>query len=307
MPPNAFSCTKVLVHKPCMGSNGIKKVPKTNHSKSSANKYVKQKNVVIETTSNPSYLDEQINDEVQSKTKSTPETEFPSETHREVTCMLKLEHDTFRMHFHKYIEFIACKTIGDHGIYLKHIQKEKKNHNASATAQIEAINYFECLTNALLSIEQKFEMMANHRILCMISSLRQSPSPPTKLKNYWCVCSLTGMPSNELIEVSTNFKIDAQFGPLTMALWLCIHLEAIEQARVESFTTDHTKQSFISEIIAVYLKSDTAMSMCDVYRWAFQKIFSTFDKTLQTLPEVIKRAKNIPSIEDLTLIDTDRH
>jgi hypothetical protein len=71
------------------------------------------------------------------------------------------------------------------------------------------------------------------------------------------------MPSNELIEISTNFKIDARFGPLVMALWLCIHLESIEQTRIENFAADYNKQAFISEMITVYLKSDTAMSMCD--------------------------------------------
>ena len=275
----------------------IKKVSKNNNTEIHAKRFYKAKKNVMETQGNHSYPDDVICNDLLANVHDNPETKTSFETCQGVSCTVTLKEDTFRPHFEKYVEFIACKNIGDSGMYLKHIQKEKKNNNASAAAQIDAINYFECLANTLLSFEQKFEMMANHRIMSMISHLRQTSTPPVKLQNYWNVCSLTAMPSNELIEISTNFKIDARFGSLVMALWLCIHLENIEQTRVENFTADFTKQAFISEMITVYLKSDTAMSMCDVYRWAYQKIFNTFDKTLQTLPAVIERAKNIPMID----------
>lgn len=304
MKSNTLSRTNVSVNKSSTGSNTlsneIKKKSKPNHSKAHTKKSTEQKSasasVCIEPTPDPDCLDEQMCDEFGSSAQPNTEDQLQSEKDKGGARVVELEIDTFRAHFHKYIEFIACKTIGDHGTYLKHLQKEKKNNNTAAAAQIEAISYFECLANTLRSIEEKLEMIANNQIVYMITALRNSPTPPITLKNYWCVCRLTGMPSNELTEVSANFKVDAKFGPLTMALWLCLHLEVMEQNRVETFTANHTKQSFISEIIESYLKSDTAMSMCDVYHWAFEKTFGSFDKTLQTLTEVIKRAKDIQSI-----------
>ena len=192
MKSNTLSRTNVLVNKSSTGSNTlsneIKKKSKSNHSEAHTKRCAEQKSVSVSvcTQRTPEFdcLDEQMCEEFQSSTQSNAEDQLQSEKHKKDGSIMDLEIDIFRAHFRKCVEFIACKTIGDHGIYLKHIQKEKKNNNAAATAQIEAINYFECLSNTLRSIEEKLEMIANNRIVCMITSLRNSPTPPIKLKTY---------------------------------------------------------------------------------------------------------------------------
>ena len=239
---------------------------------------------------------EQGSNDVHSTEAEVTEANANLQQEQDVAPAVPLQHDAFCLHFPKFIEYMLCKTIGDPGAYLKHLQKEKKNNNQAASAQIEAMLYFETLQNAFGTIEQKCAMIENDRFLTLFSSLRQQSSMPMKRQNYWSVCALTGIASNELIEIAPDFQIDAQFEALSIAVWLCVHLEAIEKSRMESFAMKQMDKLFISEIINVYLNSETAMCMCDIYCWAFEKIFKTFDKTLEVFSDIVRQAKTMPAI-----------
>ena len=234
--------------------------------------------------------------EVTENDASSKQSQHSLKQRQDSVAVIPLQYDDFRLHFPKFIEYMLCKTIGDPTAYLKHLHKEKKNNNEAATAQIEAMLYFEALQNALDTIEQQCAMIENNRFLTLFSSLRQQSSMPMKLQNYWSVCALTGIASNELLEIAPDFQIDKQFEALSIAVWLCIHLEAIEKSRMESFASKQTDKLFISEIINVYLNSEAAMCMCGIYCWAFDKIFKTFDKTLEVFPDIVRQAKTMPAI-----------
>lgn len=207
------------------------------------------------------------------------------------TSDIDITPNTFINNFKYYMEYLACSTIGDSNTYYKHLQKEQSNKNPEATSQLQAVQYFEILENEIISIEHKIGLIGNERLMTLLKSLRDALRPPETIQNYWCICALTGMPSNQLIALTPNFKIDAQYQASVTALWLCLHLPKIEQTRIDNFISSYTDSIFVSKIINAYLQSEKSTSMCQVYFWAFKKCFDTFEHTFKALPAIINKAK----------------
>jgi hypothetical protein len=203
----------------------------------------------------------------------------------------EITRDMFKKNFKHYIEYLACSTIGDSNSYLKHLQKEQINNNLEANAQLEAIHYFETFQNKLSTIEHKIQLIGNERLLTLFKSVKDLLVPPDKIQNYWSVCAMTGMPSNQLLSLTPNFKIDSKYHASVTALWLCLHLQKVEQTRINTFAGKYTDSSFMSKIIHAYLEKEEAMSMCHVYLWAFKKCFDTFEYTFEALPEIIHASR----------------
>jgi len=214
------------------------------------------------------------------------------------TSDIDITPNTFINNFKHYVEYLACSTIGDSNTYYKHLQKEQSNKNPEATSQLQAVQYFEILENEITSIEHKIGLIGNERLVTLLKSLRDALRPPETIQNYWCICALTGMPSNQLIALTPNFKIDAQYQASVTALWLCLHLPKIEQTRIDNFISSYTDSVFVSKIINAYLQSEESTSMCQVYFWAFKKCFDTFEHTFKALSAIIDKAKVLTGINE---------
>ena len=102
--------------------------------------------------------------EVPENDASSKQSQHSLKQSQDSTPAVPLQYDDFCLHFPKFIEYVLCKTIGDPAAYLKHLHKEKKKNNEAATAQIEAMLYFEALQNVLETIEQKCAMIENNRL-----------------------------------------------------------------------------------------------------------------------------------------------
>lgn len=204
-----------------------------------------------------------------------------------------LQNEQFPALFRNYVESLVCKTVGDAHAYMKHLMHEKNASNTSALAQLQAIQYFDRLRDALREIYEKFEMLGYERIVTMCTSLQQSTSLPRTSDNFWSICTFTGMPCNKLLHIANSVKIHVKFHAFVTALWLCQHMQSLEQHRIERFLAQQQDTTFMSETITAYLRSDDAFCMQEVYQWAFLKCFATFDATLATFTEVVRRVKNI--------------
>ena len=208
----------------------------------------------------------------------------------------ELDAAAFATHFENYVQVIACKTIGDSTQYTKHLQRRAAEGDASALAQTAALNFFAGLETQGQQILGELEALGQDRILRVCEAIGQEPSLPLLRVHRWGLCALSGMPSNNVLQIGngeTALLLALEFEAFATAFWVMQHISILEKSRAAAFANSSADNATIAGIVTAYCEQQQDKVFCNLYLWAFQVVHGTLRATKERLNDYLREVARV--------------
>jgi len=180
-----------------------------------------------------------------------------------------------------YMQVLACRYIGDESTYNKFIAKQVSVRNDDATHKQMSVAYMQSLKDRIACCIESFSNSGHSRIAEFCLSVMSLEQPVFPRIERWSICSLTGVNSNESLQVGAAGDIgsvDIRHEPFVRGLWMCSHVHEIEYMRINNFLSTQDSQKSITLNVSEYIASSHFPSDAHM-----QIYFDTFSMVLGVL------------------------
>jgi len=188
-----------------------------------------------------------------------------------------------REYLRDYMQVLACRYIGDETSYNKFIVKQASIHNEDATHKQKSVAHVQGLRDRIACGVEYFANSGHSRVADFCSSVMALEQPVFPKIDRWAICSLTGVNSNECIQVGVGDRVcvDVRHEPFVRSLWMCSHMHEIEHMRISTFTATQDTQQSITANISAYIDGSHFPSEAHVqtYLDAFRLVLGVLEDT----------------------------
>jgi len=185
-----------------------------------------------------------------------------------------------------YMQFLACRYIGDESSYNNFIAIQASVCNDDATKKQMSVAYMQSLKDRIANCIEYISNSGHLRIADLCLSVMSLEQPFFPKIERWSICSLAGVNSNESLQLGAAGHlgyVDIRHELFVRRMWMCLHVQEIEHMRISNFLCTQDSLKSITVNVSEYIDSSHFPSDAhmQIYFEAFSMVLGVLEGTQQ--------------------------
>ena len=191
--------------------------------------------------------------------------------------------------FQTYLMCKACDVIGENN-YKRFVLRCKDNQEQWAVDMLAAVARVQTHLKEIPQLVQELESQGHSRHARLCFEVGQCVVPPTKPVCSWNLCSITGVRSDQCIDIQRSQKsetvltVHKDFCHFVQMLWVCLRLENIIKVETKNWIQAQNCPSASIQDLVNAFRADNQFpeQMWELYRHAWCHVRVSIHEFLQS-------------------------
>ena len=196
--------------------------------------------------------------------------------------------DVSEKEFTNYVFYKAFDVLSD-GQYKKRVVKGKENCDAWAMEMYTAVQSLNIVIKSVTTEINSLHEYGKQRLQKVCLEVVGAMNPPCKVKSGWNICVITGLRSNDCIDLTrvgksdSNITIHSRFTHFVLMLWFVVKIEHIIKVLTRNWLSSkgsgYEDGHMLKDICKDFEKEeDLVHSVFEIFSYAYQHVMLSLRK-----------------------------